>query len=318
MTADSSSGDGDSGGHRTALRAFRVAYDGREYAGFQRQPHARTVEGTLLRALVKHGVLERGDGPTHATPPKYAAAGRTDAGVSAVAQTVAFEAPEWLTPRAFNGHLPGSVRVWAAADVPDGFHATHDAVRRTYRYHLFAPASEGEAAAGGSADRYEDDVDASPREQIDDGRARDALARLAGEHDFHNLTSDETGTVRDVAATATRSGDLFVVEVTAGGFPRALVRRLVEAVRLVGQGTADLGLIDRLLDSAPVSGEFGVGPAPPEPLVLWDVTYDGVEFAIDEEAAESAGVAFGERYRDARHAAAATGAIRRRIAEKRR
>jgi len=208
-----------------ATRAFRVAYDGREYAGFQRQPHATTVEGTLLRALAKHGILDRGDGPTHATPPGYAAAGRTDAGVSAVAQTVAFEAPDWLTPRAFNGHLPGSVRVWAAADVPAGFHATHDAVRRTYRYHLYAPARVEET-----------DHDHA----VDDGRVRDALARLSGEQDFHNLTSDdETGTVRDLTTTATREGDILVVEVSAGGFPRALVRRLVAAVRAVGRGTAD-------------------------------------------------------------------------------
>ncbi|WP_128905803.1 tRNA pseudouridine(38-40) synthase TruA [Halorubrum amylolyticum] len=283
----------------TATRAFRVAYDGREYAGFQRQPHATTVEGTLLRALAEHGVLDRGDGPTHATPPGYAASGRTDAGVSAVAQTVAFAAPDWLTPRAFNGHLPGSVRVWAAADVPEGVHATHDAVRRTYRYHLYAPTR------GAGADRDH---------AVDDDRVRDALARLSGEHDFHNLTSDETGTVRDLTASATRDDDLLVVEVSAGGFPRALVRRLVAAVRAVGRGTADTSLIDRLLASEPVPGELGIGPAPPEPLVLWDVAYDGVAFEVDPEAAESARVAFRERYRDARHAAAATGAIRDRIA----
>ena len=281
-------------------RAFRVAYDGREYAGFQRQPHATTVEGTLLRALAEHGILDRGDGPTHATPPGYAAAGRTDAGVSAVAQTVAFEAPPWLTPRAFNGPLPDSVRVWAAADVPDGFHATHDAVRRTYRYHLYAPE-----AGPPSTD---------PTHAVDDERVRDALDRLSGRHDFHNLTSDDAGTVRDLTATATRDGDLVVIEVAADGFPRALVRRLVAAVRSVGRGHTDVSRIDRLLDTEPVPGEIGVGPAQPEPLVLWDVAYEGVAFGVDAEAAESARVAFGERYRTARRVAAATGAIRDRIA----
>ncbi|MFD1571653.1 tRNA pseudouridine(38-40) synthase TruA [Halorubrum laminariae] len=272
-------------------RAFRVAYDGREYAGFQRQPHATTVEGTLLRALAKHEILDRGDGATHATPPGYAAAGRTDAGVSAVAQTVAFRAPEWLTPRAFNGHLPGSVRVWAAADAPDGFHATHHAVRRTYRYHLYAPA-----------------------ESINDERVADALARFSGEHDFHNLTSDESGTVRDLEVTATRKDDLLVIEISAGGFPRAFVRRLVAAARTIGRGTADTAYADRLLDDEPVPGELGVGPAPPEPLVLWDVAYDDLAFAVDAEAAASARSAFDERHRSARHDAATTGAIRDRIA----
>ena len=290
-------------------RAFRVAYDGRDYAGYQRQPHARTVEGTLLRALAKHGILERGDGATHATPPGYAAAGRTDAGVSAVAQTIAFEAPAWLTPRAFNGRLPGSIRVWAAADVREGFHATHDATRRTYRYHLYAPSRDDPSGDGTADTRRVGDG-------VDDDRVREALARLSGEHDFHNLTSDETGTVRDLTATAARTGDLLLIEVTAGGFPRSLVRRLVAAVRAVGRGTTELASIDRLLESEPVPGELGVGPAPAKPLVLWDVAYEGVTFAVDTEAADSARVAFDERYRDLRHAAAVTGAIRDRITER--
>ena len=289
----------------TVTRAFRVAYDGRGFAGFQRQPHANTVADALLDALAEHGVVEPGGGPTHATPPGYAAAGRTDAGVSAVGQTVAFEAPTWLTPRAFNGHLPGSVRVWAAADVADDFHATHDAVRRTYRYHLHAP----ESGAGSGSDRARRE----PEHAVDDDRFRAALARFDGEHDFHNLTTDETGTVRDLDARATREGDALVVELSADGFPRALVRRVVAAARAVGRGTADLAWIDRLLAAEPVPGEQGVGPAPPEPLVLWDVTYSETEFAVDREAAESARVAFGERHRDARHAAAATGAVRDRL-----
>jgi len=232
----------------SAARAFRVAYDGREYAGFQRQPHATTVEGTLLRALAKHGILDRGDGPTHATPPGYAAAGRTDAGVSAVAQTVAFEAPDWLTPRAFNGHLPGSVRVWAAADVPAGFHATHDAVRRTYRYHLYAPARVEET-----------DHDHA----VDDGRVRDALARLSGEQDFHNLTtSDETGTVRDLTTTTARGGDILVVEVSAGvpAGARAPARRRGPRGR---SRHGRPSLIDRLLASEPISRSLGSVPHRP-------------------------------------------------------
>ena len=306
-------------GRETVTRVFRVAYDGREYAGFQRQPHARTVADELLEGLAEHGLVERGNGSTHATPPGYAAAGRTDAGVSAVAQTVAFEAPTWLTPRAFNGHLPGSVRVWAAADVADGFHATHDAVRRTYRYHLYAPASDGDGADGTAGAGGNETTEAAesarrdPEHAVDDDRFRAALARFDGEHDLHNLTTDETGTVRDLDARVTREGDALVVELSADGFPRALVRRVVAAARAVGRGTADLAWIDRLLAAEPIPGDRGVGPAPPEPLVLWDVIYPDVRFAVDREAAESARVAFGERHRDARHAAAATGAVRDRL-----
>lgn len=279
------------------MRAFRVAYDGREFAGFQRQPHAETVEGTLLRALADHGVVDRGTGPTHATPPRYAAAGRTDAGVSALCQTVAFDAPEWLTPRAFNGQLPGSIRVWAAATPPSTFHATHDAIRRTYRYHLYAPSV--------SDPTVRDDLTVA----VNDGRVHDALERLSGTHDFHNLTSDSTGTVRDLTATATRDGDMLVFTVQADGFPRALVRRLVATVTAIGRGTTAPAFVDRLLAAEPVPGELGVGPASPVPLVLWDVSYDELTFTVDRAAADSARAVFAERYRDARHAAATTGAI---------
>ncbi|KPN30077.1 tRNA pseudouridine synthase A [Halolamina pelagica] len=171
------------------MRAFRLAYDGRAFYGFQRQPDVPTVEGALLETLAAGGVLDDGE-----TPPGYAAAGRTDAGVSAVAQTVAFEAPDWCTPAALNGRLPGSIRAWAAADVPQGFHATHDASRRTYTYQLHAP-------------------------DADDAAAVEAANRLAGEHDFHNLTSDESGTVRDVTVGVERDGEFLVVTVGAGGFP---------------------------------------------------------------------------------------------------
>ena len=280
------------------MRAYRVAYDGRPYAGFQRQPHAETVEGTLLAALADHDVLDRGDGPTHATPPGYAAAGRTDAGVSAVAQTVAFDAPAWLSPRAFNATLPAAIRVWAAADVPAAFHATHDATARTYRYHLYAPVErlpDGERT-------------------IDEAVLTLALDRLSGEHDFHNLTTDKTGTVRNVQASVTRTGDVLLLEVGADGFPRALVRRLVAAATRVARGTADASLLDRLLDSAPIPGEYGVGPAPATPLVLWDVSYPDVAFEVDEAAAASARDAFGARHRDASRAAAVTKALCERVA----
>ena len=100
------------------MRAFRLAYDGTGYRGFQRQPHGETIEDAVFEALAELGV-EFEDG----APVGYAAAGRTDAGVSARAQTVAFEAPEWLGPAALNAELPREVRVWGHADAPEGFQA---------------------------------------------------------------------------------------------------------------------------------------------------------------------------------------------------
>ena len=256
------------------MRAFRLAFDGRPFHGFQRQPDVRTVEGVLLAGLDELGLCD----PETDLPPGYAAAGRTDAGVSAVAQTVAFGCPDWCTPRALNGVLPESVRAWASAAVPDDFHATLDASRRTYVYHLPAP-------------------DAT----LD--RARAATDRLAGEHDLHNLTTDDRGTVRTLALDVTLDEGFLVLTVASDGFPRHLVRRLASLVGSVATGGTPLEHVGRVLGREPLDGPAGVPPAPAEGLVLVDVAYPGVTFAVDDEALASARAAFDARRWAARTAA---------------
>jgi tRNA pseudouridine38-40 synthase len=240
------------------VRAFRIAYDGRPYHGYQRQPSVPTVEGCLFSALAALGI---GDG---GPPDGYAAAGRTDAGVSALAQTVAFEAPEWCTPRALNGELPADVRAWASAEAPGGFHATHGAESRAYRYHLHAPDLAIEAVS-------------------------EPLSAIEGTHDFHNLTAvSDPGrdTVRTVEETSVeRDGEFLVVELRAGGFLHEMVRRVVSF--LEASAGEDAPAIDRVLSPETLSGPEGIGPAPPEPLVLVDAEYPELAFEVDERAAES-------------------------------
>ena len=254
------------------MRAFRIAYDGRPFHGFQRQPTVPSVEGRLFDAFDSLGVFDRDD---RHRPPGYAAAGRTDAGVSATAQTVAVECPEWCTPRALNGELPADVRAWASAPVPADFHATHDAARRAYAYHLYAP-------------------------DLDDERARTAAATLRGEHDFHNLTTDETGTVRDLSVEVSREGAFLLLRVAADGFPRHLVRRIASVVRGVAAGTQPPEWVHRVLGPESLDGPEGVPTAPAAPLVLVEVSYPDLVFEPDPEAAASAAAVFRDRQREAR------------------
>lgn len=250
------------------MRAFRIAYDGRPFHGFQRQPNVSTVEDAVLDALAELGVTD--PDAEDRTPPGYAAAGRTDAGVSAVGQTVAFSCPEWCSPRALNSELPPSVRAWASVPVPDNFHATHDATSRTYRYHLYAP-----------------DLSLS--------RTRAVLDRLTGTRDYHNLTPDETGTERDVEGSVAQDGDFLVVTLSAGGFARELVRRMVGLLRDVASGASDESRIGRVFGPVPLDGPAGVAPAPATPLVLTDVTYPAVSFERDPEAVRSLREVFADR-----------------------
>jgi tRNA pseudouridine38-40 synthase len=254
------------------MRAYRVAYDGRAYHGYQRQPDVPTVEDALLNALEEAGLDFEG------TPDGWAAAGRTDAGVSALAQTVAFDAPEWLDPRAFTARLPEDVHVWASASVPGDFHATHDAKRREYTYFLHAPEPAPD-------------------------RAAEIEAALSGEHDFHNLAADEAGTVRDLTIESEREGPFRVIRVSTDGFPRQLVRRLVAVYDRVRRGQADLDFLERVLGPDTLPGPEGVEPAPPDPLVLTDVAYD-VSFSSDPEAVEMAAGRIEDRIRRDRARAA--------------
>ncbi|MWV40742.1 tRNA pseudouridine(38-40) synthase TruA [Natrialba sp. INN-245] len=268
------------------MRAFRIAYDGTDYYGYQRQPDVPTVEDAIFDALRTLSVLEDDE----EKPTGYAAAGRTDAGVSALAQTIALEAPTWLTPRALNAELPAEVRAWAVADAPDGFHATHHATRREYTYHLYAPAADSRS------DRNDVEPDELTRERaVDDDRFVAACEGLSGTHDFHNLTPDDRNTERSPTLEASRDGDYVVLTVVADGFARELVRRLVSLARAVGTGEASLEKLSRALASEPLPGHEGIAPAPPEPLVLTDVAYPDLSFEIDRQAAESARGVFASR-----------------------
>ncbi|WP_248908602.1 tRNA pseudouridine(38-40) synthase TruA [Halocatena marina] len=237
------------------MRAFRLAYDGTPYHGFQRQPDVPTVEGELFAALTRLGVR------SGTRPDGYAAAGRTDAGVSAVAQTVAFHCPEWLSPRALNSELPGAVRAWASTETSADFHATHDATEREYTYHLWAPKA--------SLDR-----------------ASAALDALAGTHDFHNLTPDDELTTRTLETNLSVDGSYLIITLRAGGFSRQLVRRVVGLVEAVAHAERDD--IDRVLSSEELSGPDGVPNAPPEPLVLTGVEYPNLSFERDSTAVKNA------------------------------
>ena len=236
------------------LRVFRIAYEGTGFYGYQRQPDVRTVEGELFDALRRLGAVD-----TSERPPGYTAAGRTDRGVSAVAQTVTCEVPPWCTSTVLTGALPAGIWAWAHVDTTGPLHATHDATARTYRYHLVSGACDGE-------------------------RAATAAAELSGTHDYHNLTLDAENTKRTVMIEVLPWDHGLRIEVTAGGFPRQLVRRLVELIRQIAAGERQMDAIAQQLGADAVDGPAGIPPAAPDGLLLWDVRYPALTFEPDPSA----------------------------------
>src|ERR1700731_3316171 len=111
-----------------------LSYDGSDFSGWQVQPDAVTVQGTLALAIGRitgEKVLPQGSG-------------RTDAGVHALAQVVTFvtesSVPTGNLVKALNDNLPATVRVLSVEEVAAGFHARHSARGKTYRYRIFRGA----------------------------------------------------------------------------------------------------------------------------------------------------------------------------------
>ena len=109
-----------------------IAYDGRDFCGWQWQPKGRTVEGVLRHALEQ----------LHRHPVQSIAAGRTDAGVHANGQVVNFYSdcssiPALKFREALNSLLPPDIRILKSQEVPQRFHARRDAQKRIYSYLLY-------------------------------------------------------------------------------------------------------------------------------------------------------------------------------------
>lgn len=226
---------------------LKLAYLGDAYHGFQFQPGVPTVEGELRKALKDLGVL---------AGRRVGVCSRTDRGVSARAQVVAFDEkkPGRALPRAVNARLPRDVWVWARAAPLPGFVPWRSVTHRTYRY--WAPAPEG----------------------FDAGRAKGAAQLLPGTRDFSAFSLDK-GEVKTLLKISVKvQGPLVLFEFRGKSFAREMVRRMAGALFAVGSGRRDEAWLRRLLREP--RGE-GAPPAPPEGLVLWDVGLRRVEWEVD-------------------------------------
>jgi len=257
--------------------AVRLAYDGGAFRGFQRQPGMTTVQGCLEAALAHIGVEVR-----------LEPAARTDAGVHAIDQVVTFTARAALEPAALraaiNAHTPPALLCLDAARVPPAFHARASARSRTYVYLVGWPAPAelaGYAWSLPDARAFPD----LPSQLVDLARAADALARIAGEHDFGGFARpgeqtarrrvDARATVRTVvrAEVVPAVGAPLAAFVLEGhGFLRAMVRNVVGAVVAAAVGVTSP---ERLSDILRAPGERYRGVRAPG----WGLTLARVAYA---------------------------------------
>jgi tRNA pseudouridine38-40 synthase len=249
-----------------------LEYDGRDFAGWARQPGRRTVEAELERALA---VVLRRD------TVALTVAGRTDAGVHAWAQVASYEGPP-APPHKLNALLPDDVAVLASEAVVPGFSARHDATSRAYCYRVLA-RRERSALERGRALWWPHPFD---RPALDA-----CAAALIGTHDFTAFTPAETDHVRferDVHAAAWRDeGDGVVAFwIEAGSFLRNMNRVLVGTMLEVAGGRRSIEDFVALIDGAPRSRAGKT--AAPEGLYLVGVGYDGRAVLGERPAAGAA------------------------------
>jgi len=217
--------------------ALRIAYEGTNFHGWQRQeppglPALRTVQGEVTRALVE--VMRA---PIHCQ-----GASRTDSGVHAQAQVAAFTAdcrvPLQRIPAALNARLPEDIRIMSAWHVPDDFDPVRNALAKCYRYEI---ACRHPFMARLPFDRkfvyalmYALDVD----------RMRAAAMALIGEHDFKGFAHSQHGrecTVRTIYSCEvnTMPDDRVVIDVSGSGFLYNMVRIIAGTLVEVGRGRID-------------------------------------------------------------------------------
>jgi tRNA pseudouridine38-40 synthase len=245
-----------------------LAYDGTGFSGWQIQPDASTVQGTLASAIGRttgEKVLPQGSG-------------RTDAGVHALAQVATFQtesgvpAPNFVV--ALNDILPPSIRVLEATEVPAEFHPRKSALAKTYRYRIHR-----EAICPPFLANY---VWHYPY-PLDEDVMRQAAPLIEGEHDFTSFAAVDPERAKEQSVSNVRrifssrwrrEREELIYEVRGEGFLHHMVRNLAGTFLLVGKGTLKPQDVITILEAKDRSAAGATAPA--SGLYLVNVAYSGM------------------------------------------
>jgi tRNA pseudouridine38-40 synthase len=244
--------------------ALSISYDGRDWLGWQTQPSGKTIQDQVEKAI--SAFL----GSHHPT----ICAGRTDAGVHAISQVIHLdteilrESHSWV--RGLNAHLPPSIAVQWAKQVPDDFHARFSARSRSYIYVIHQSPIRQPLFHGRAGWVYQ---------PLDESKMESAMTFILGEHDFSSFRSSQCQAVTPVRtilnANLTRKQDLIILEFCANAFLHHMVRNLVGALVLIGQGRKPVSYMQDLLNAK--DRTQGAPTFSPAGLYFQSASYPGYE-----------------------------------------
>ena len=246
-----------------------IEYDGARYYGWQEQQGARTVAGEVRRAA--EAVLNQ--------PADLLGAGRTDAGVHALAQVARLRTSRRIKPvelhHGLNDHLPPDINVLRVEAIGGHFDPRRDA---RARYYLYQISTRRTAFAKKAVWWVKDRLDVEAMQQ--------ACALIVGRHDFARFCDKRAGEQSTLVvverAELGRDGDLILFRIGASHFLWKMVRRLTGALVEIGRGKLNIAEFRSLLEDhqtnrrAPVF-ETAAHTAPPSGLFLERVVYQGDE-----------------------------------------
>lgn len=256
---------------RTYLATLQ--FDGSGFLGWQRQAAGRSVQAELERVLAR----------LFDCPATAHAAGRTDAGVHALALGASFDAPAVWDPRrlrkAMNALLPADCWVKALQPMEPGFHARTSALSRRYRYDIGTDSA--------SASPFRRPFEWSLRRPLALRQLRAAARLLHGEHDFRAFAVKGQERLHHRCRLRTalwlpRDQDRGVsFEVEADRFLHHMVRLLVGTMVDIGLGRRSISDIELLLERG--DNQETSPPAPPQGLYFIGANYPGFWYADDPD-----------------------------------
>lgn len=238
-----------------------IEYDGANYAGWQRQSNAMTVQEQLERAVFKL---------TSETLCVHGAS-RTDAGVHALGQSAHFDTESRIPADKFsfalNALLPGDIRVVESEEVDGEFHARFSSKGKRYRYLFYA------APHAGALNRNTHTHVIYP---LDVEKMNAEAKSLIGTHDFGAFAASGSvvkDTVRRIyRADVSRNGSEICLIVEGNGFLYNMVRIIAGTLIYVGTGKLEAGAFQRAIASG---SRLDLGPtAPAHGLTLMRVFYN--------------------------------------------